>query len=177
LGDKHLAESFYTLDKKRKIVSVKRSTELKRYNSYEADNEGVATEDPEIIKKNIERRQKIGKDLIEETKDFENYKIYGNENSKNIVISWGSPKGAIIDAIKGLDVKFIQILYIEPFPEKLKKEFEGKNLVIVENNSTGQLQSLVGEKTGINIENKILRYDGRPFLADELKKEIEGMLK
>jgi hypothetical protein len=35
------------------------------------------------------------------------------------------------------------------------------------------------EKTGIEIKekNKILRYDGRPFLSDELKKEIEERLR
>ena len=37
----------------------------------------------------------------------------------------------------------------------------------------------VTEKTGIFIDdkNKILRYDGRPFLACELKKEIGRRLK
>ena len=35
------------------------------------------------------------------------------------------------------------------------------------------------KKTGIKIDdkNKILRYDGRPFLSDELKQEIEERLR
>ena len=98
------------------------------------------------------------------------------KNSKNVIVSWGSPKGAILDSIKDLDVEFLQILYIEPFPD-IKKQLEGKNLILIENNSTGSLGDLISEKTGIFIDNKILRYDGRPFLADELKKEIEGRLK
>ncbi|MCK5149303.1 2-oxoacid:acceptor oxidoreductase family protein [Candidatus Pacearchaeota archaeon] len=200
ISDKHLGESFYTINKKSKLISVLKSTLFGRYNSYETDSEGSATEDPEIIEKNIEKRLKKGFEIKKEAEKFEQYEIYGDENSKNVVVSWGSTKGAIIDAIKDLDThgghtqrgtsenpkegqdlqagcKFIQIKYIEPFPEKIKKELENKNLILVENNSTGQLGSLITEKTGIFIENKILRYDGRPFLADELKKEIEGRLK
>ena len=61
----------------------------------------------------------------------------------------------------------------------MKKELEGKNIILIENNSTAQLGSLIREKTGIFIDdkNKILRYDARPFLCDELKREIKGRLR
>ena len=41
------------------------------------------------------------------------------------------------------------------------------------------LQRQKREKTGIKVEdkNKILRYDARPFLADELNAEIKKRLK
>ena len=177
MSDKHLGESFYTITGKPVITNSEKSTLLTRYNSYEKDKEGSATEDAEIIKKNIEKRLKKGLEIEKESENFEQYKIYGNKNSKNVVVGWGSTKGGILDAVKDLDVKFIQILYIEPFSKQIKKELENKNLILVENNSTGQLGSLIAEKTGIFIENKILRYDGRPFLCDELRKEIEGRLK
>ena len=177
IGDKHLAESGYTLTENAKIIKSEKSTKLKRYNSYECDEEGNATEDPEIIKKNIERRLKKVKEIKKDAKQFEQYKIYGNKNSKDVIISWGSTKGAILDSIKDLDCKFIQILYIDPFPEEVKKELIKKNLILVENNATGLLAELIAEKTGIFIENKILRYDARPFLADELKIEINKKLK
>ena len=177
MSDKHLGESFYTLTENPNITKSEKLTSLKRYNSYEKDEEGSATENAEIIKKEINRRSKKGLEIEKEAGKFEQYKIYGKKNSNNIVVGWGSTKGAILDAIKDLDVKFIQILYIEPFSEKIKKELENKNLILVENNSTGQLGSLIAEKTGIFIENKILRYDGRPCLADELKKEIRGRCK
>ena len=51
------------------------------------------------------------------------------------------------------------------------------NVILVENSSTGLLSNLIAEKTGIFIDKKILRYDGRPFLADELKKKINRVLK
>ena len=118
----------------------------------------------------------INETIKKDAKKFEQYKIYGNKNSKNVVIGWGSTKGAILDSIKDLDCKFIQILYIEPFPE-IKKELINKNIILVENNATGLLGNLITEKTGIFIDNKILRYDARPFLADELKMEINKRLK
>jgi len=179
VSDKHLGESFYTIEEKSKIISIPKKVELGRYNSYEKDKEGSSTEDAEIINRNIQERLKIGKEIERESGKFERYKIFGNEKSNNVIISWGSPKGAILDAIKNLDSKFIQILYIEPFPEKIREEIIGKNIILIENNATGQLGSLIREKTGIFIEdkNKILRYDGRPFLCDELKREIEGRLR
>lgn len=176
ISDKHLAESFYTSEEKGKITNSEKRTILKRYNSYESDEEGSATENPEIIKNNFEKRIQKQKNIEKEAEKFEQFKIYGNKNSKNVIVSWGSTQGTILDAIKDLDVKFVQILYIEPFPD-IEKEIKG-NLILVENNSRGQLGEVIAEKTGIFIkdENKILRYDGRPFLGDELREEIKRRL-
>ena len=179
ISDKHLAESLYTLTEKSKLIKSAKSTKLGRYNSYEKDETGAATENPEIIKRNVERRIKKAAEIEKEAEKFEMYKTYGKKNSNNVIISWGSTNGAILDSTKDLNVKFIQILYIEPFSKNIKKELDGKNIILIENNATGLLANLIAEKTGIFIEdkNKILRYDGRPFLADELKKEIEKRLK
>ena len=178
LSDKHLAESIYTSDKEAKITKSEKLISLKRFNSYETNEFGSSTEDAELIKKNVDIRLEKGKKIEEEAEKFDGFNIYGKD-SKNIIVSWGSPTGAILDAIKDLDVKFLQVLYLEPFPKKIKKEIEGKNIILVENNATGQLGRLIAEKTGVIIEekNKILRYDGRPFLCDELKKEIERKIK
>lgn len=179
LSDKHLAESFYTIDGKPKITASEKSTKLIRYNSYEKDREGSATENTNIIQKNIEKRLEKIKEIEKEAKKFSQYGIYGKKQSKNVVVSWGSTQGAIIDAIEGLDAKFVQIKYIEPFPKEVAKELAGKKIILVENNSTAQLGDLIREKTGIFIENKnkILRFDGKPFLADELREEIMGRLR
>ncbi|MFA4953153.1 MAG: 2-oxoacid:acceptor oxidoreductase family protein [Candidatus Pacearchaeota archaeon] len=175
LGDKHLAESFYTLHKEAKITKSENITKLARFNSYERDEFGSGTENPKIIEKNVVERLKKKLNIEKEASKFEMYSIHGDSKSKNIIISWGSTKGAIIDAVKNLDVCFLQIRYLEPFPKEIKKYLEEKNVILIENNSTGQLGDLIAEKTGIFIPNndRILRFDGRPFLADELRKEIE----
>jgi 2-oxoglutarate/2-oxoacid ferredoxin oxidoreductase subunit alpha len=178
IGDKHLAESSYSMQEKPKLEKSNKVMKLMKYNSYEASKEGFATDDAKIIKENFERRLKKAKEIAKEASKFSMYKAYGKKSSKNIVISWGSTKGAILDAIEDLDVQFIQVLYLDPFPN-LDKMLQGKNLILAENNSTGMLADLLMEKCGIRIDdkNKILRYDARPFLADELNAEIKRRLK
>lgn len=180
LSDKHLAESFYTSAEEPKISKSPKSTDLIRFNSYEHTKTGEATEDPSIVKQNIERRLKKQKEIEKEAEKFEMFKIYGKKDSKNIILGWGSTKGAILDAIKDLDCKFVQILYVEPLSKKVEAEIrKAKKVIIVENNSTSQLSEVIAEKTGFKIEdkNKILRYDGRPFFSDELNLELKKRLR
>jgi 2-oxoglutarate ferredoxin oxidoreductase subunit alpha len=175
ISDKHLAESYYTNERKPKITKVEHLTKFGRYNSYEQNPlTGSGTEEAKIIKKNVEARKKKREMLAKECEKFEGYKIYGKKNSKNCIVFWGSTKGAILDAIEGLDVCALQILYVEPFPKKVGGILKNKKKIIsVENNATGQLCDVIREKTGILVENKILRYDARPFLCDELRKELK----
>lgn len=189
LIDKHLAESKGIYNEKeslKKIKEIKNPIKIgERFNSYEHDLEkdSIATEEAEIIKKNFERRALKEKEIEKEIENFETIKIYGNKNSKNLIISWGGTKGAILDSInyENLDAKFTQVLYMNPFPSKhiLKEINKSKNVLIVENNFDSPLSRLIREKTGFKIEdkNKILRYDGRPFLYDELSREIRKRLK
>jgi 2-oxoglutarate ferredoxin oxidoreductase subunit alpha len=185
LTDKHLAEAKYLIENNQKILPIESSIiNMKRYNSYEHDEneKAVATEDSKIIKKNFERRMKKQLDINKEAENFEMFKISGKLNSKNIIIGWGSTKGAIIDAITEgkLDAKFLQIQYLEPFSKKIKAILsEARKIIIVENNSTSPLSNLIAQKTGIilNEKSKILRYDGRPFFSDELAKEIKERLR
>ena len=54
---------------------------------------------------------------------------------------------------------------------------KAKKIILVENNKTAQLGDLIKKETGIEIKDKILKYDGRPFCCDELKKEFIRRLK
>jgi 2-oxoglutarate ferredoxin oxidoreductase subunit alpha len=183
LSDKHLAESKSVITEKENMLKITNGiTKAERFNSYEHDENGIATENAELTKKNFERRAKVGEEIKKESSKFEMFKIYGNKNSKNLIIGWGSTKGAILDAItdEKIDAKFMQILFMEPFPIDIRAELEkAKNIIIVENNSTSQLSELIARKTSIIIEkrNKILRYDGRPFFSDELAEEIKRRIR
>jgi 2-oxoglutarate ferredoxin oxidoreductase subunit alpha len=179
LGDKHLAESFYTISEKPSFIKINNETPFRRYNSYETDQYGSATENADIIKANVERRLNKIQDIKKEVSKLSRYSAYGKENSGNVIISWGSTKGAIVDAIKDMNAEFIHLKYIEPFPEDIKEKLMGKNIILVESSSTGQLAGIITKKTGIFIEdkNKILKYTGRPFFCDELKEEISKRFK
>ncbi|HRZ85519.1 MAG TPA: 2-oxoacid:acceptor oxidoreductase family protein [Candidatus Paceibacterota bacterium] len=185
LSDKHLAEGEYSINKKSNNtlkVEVKRTLpgagKIVKASSYEHDKFGFSVEEPELVKKGVEARLKVYEDLKKECKKFDMIKVHGKKDSKNLIVSWGSTKGAILDAISDLDCKFLQVLYMKPMSDKIKEEIQkAKKVILIENSSAGQLGRLIREKTGIKIEKRILKYDGRPFFADELKKEIVKELK
>ena len=172
ISDKHLSESFYSMENNPVITKSIKSVSLKRFNSYEHDEHGNVIEDSESVIKTFDARLKKIKDIETESKKFTAYKTYGK--GKNIILGWGSTKGAILDAIDGKDYKFIQILFLEPFPKEILKELEQANkVIVVENNSTSQLSELIAEKTGFIVKNKILKYDGMPFYCNELKEKLQ----
>jgi 2-oxoglutarate ferredoxin oxidoreductase subunit alpha len=47
-----------------------------------------------------------------------------------------------------------------------------RRIIDIENNFTGQLALIIRMMTGINIEEKILKYDGRPFVDDEIASKV-----
>lgn len=180
LSDKHLAESIFSLSAIPNITQSEKSTNLVKYNSYEHDKNGIATDNAKIIAKNAEARLKKSKDISKEAEKFNPFKIYGKKDSQNAILFWGSTKGALLDAAEGMNAKMIQVLYMEPFTEKLKSEIKkAKNVFIVENNSTSQLSQLIAQKTGIIIpeKNRILKYDCRPFFSDELKTQLKKLIR
>ncbi len=188
LSDKHLAESEFSSDRKpNKIINfeIKRKVPgegIVKASSYEHDEHGNTTEIPAIAKKNADLRLKKYEDIKKECQKLQMIKIYGNKNAKNLVVGWGSTKTVILDALDEIDGsirsgkgdwKFLQVLYLKPLSDEIKKEIEkAKKVILVEQNVTGQLGRLIREKTGISIKNRILKYDGKPFTSDELKEEI-----
>ena len=185
LGDKHLAESEFSTTEtpektpKFKITRPIPGSDLVKNSSYESDKFGNSTESYTITEENANKRTdkyKDAKKLIENK--FKMIKIHGKKNSKNLIVGWGSTSGAIKDAIKDLDAKFLQVIYCKPLSPQIKKEIQKANKVIlVECNLTGQLGRLIREKTGIKIENRLLKYNGRPFHSDELNRLLKSILK
>ncbi|MGC8567389.1 MAG: 2-oxoacid:acceptor oxidoreductase subunit alpha [Caldisphaera sp.] len=208
LSDKHLSESAHNinteLERKEKIL-IKNFIGESIYKRYLFTNDGISplafpglegivnhtnstehTEDgyssslPDDIvlmkRKRYQKKQTLQNDFeLEQT-----IKIFGNKESKNIIVSFGSTKGAITEAIIDLPVKFIQILYLDPFPQKKLIETIGngnqKNIIVIEQNTYGQLSSLFESKTHLYVSHKILKYDGRPFVPQKLRYEIEEVL-
>lgn len=205
LTDKHLSESVFSADFDKKKVREENPKiwsgrgEYKRYlitkdgispltfpgnkkaivksNSYEHDEDGLTTDEPEKIKKMIEKRLKKREVIINELRKKETVKVCGRKKSKTALITWGSSKGAAVEVGEKLGLKVIQPLFLEPFPEwQVKKELRGvKKIITVEVNATGQLAALISQY-GISYQQKILRYDGRPFTVDELEKRIKSFV-
>lgn len=100
-----------------------------------------------------------------------------------LIVSWGSTKGAIEDAIRsealrGKKVAHLHYQVLWPLDTETLAQAMSKasKTVIVESNATGQLRSLIRMESGISIPDAILQYDGRPFFVDELTSALSPYL-
>ncbi|MBW2155132.1 MAG: 2-oxoacid:acceptor oxidoreductase subunit alpha [Deltaproteobacteria bacterium] len=205
LTDKHLSESIFSFEadldkvKPEKPLLWNNQGEYKRYidtqngisplafpgnpsaivkaTSYEHDESGIATEEPEVISRMQRKRLRKRKALEDELEKYETVNVYGNPDSKTALLCWGSTKGACIEVAEALDLKVVQPLILEPLPvEALKKALSGADKIIdVEVNATGQLAKLVAGH-GFCIDDMILRFDARPFTVDVLLDNVKEVL-
>ena len=76
---------------------------------------------------------------------------------------------------EGKKINLLQIKFMRPFLDKQTAEFlhHAKNLLLIENNYSAQLGSLIREQTGVEIKDKLLRYDGKTFTVDEIYEELK----
>jgi 2-oxoglutarate ferredoxin oxidoreductase subunit alpha len=153
------------------------------YSGDEHNEMGNINEEP------INRRRMMDKricklDLVakEVPADFK-VKIFGDKNAENIVVSWGSPKGAIIEAItqlkeEGYRLGFVQVRLMLPFPsDQIKQLLEGKKRIIdVEDNHNAQLAGVIAENTQIKPTHCILKYTGRPMMTTEVYDALKKIL-
>ncbi len=148
--------------------------------SYEHDEKGITIEDAEGVKKMLDKRFAKTESIKTFMQNKETVKVYGDSSSENTVVFWGSTKGPVLEASKYFNkpVKLLQIIWLEPFDkERVIKELGGaKKIIDVEANHDGQLASLIREKTGIEIKEKILKYDSSPFDPIELAEQINRIL-
>jgi 2-oxoglutarate ferredoxin oxidoreductase subunit alpha len=149
--------------------------------SYEHDEKGITTEDSEATTAMYDKRFAKSKEIEKEFEKYDTVKIYGDTESKNVVVFWGSTKGAVLEAAKYLEhpAKLLQILWLEPLDvAKVTAELQDAEMIVdVEGNHNAQLASLIRQKTGIEIKEKILRYDARPFDPLPLAEELNALLK
>lgn len=151
-----------------------------RFNSYEHDESGIATEEIPTIKAMQEKRFSKCTSLVHEFKNFETVKTYGDPKSKNVIVFWGSTKTVLLEAVKYLKkpVKILQILWLEPFDvASVSKNLKGaKKIINIESNHNGQLAGLIREKTGIEVSDSILRYDSSPLNPLELAENLNKLI-
>ncbi len=145
-----------------------------KVNSYEHDEFGITTEEPGLINMMQDKRLRKERYLSDELEGLECVRVYGNKDSQIALLCWGSNKGVCVEAAQKLGLRVIQPLVLSPFPlRQFQEALRGvKKIISVENNATGQLIKLI-KAHGFNIDEKILKYDGRPFSLDELEEEIE----
>jgi 2-oxoglutarate/2-oxoacid ferredoxin oxidoreductase subunit alpha len=149
----------------------------------ERDEMGHITEHPTTRTKMMEKRMKKLELVEKEVPASEKYNLFGRTDDAPLVISWGSSKGAILESketleAEGIKINFLQARMIHPFPTSDFSELlqRAKRIIDVEMNYSGQLAGIIREKTGIKIEDLILKYNGRPMTSDEVYLGIKNVL-
>ncbi len=163
---------------------------MKGYRFWNSGDEheeiGHICEDPENRVRMMTKRMTKLETASGEIPDSEKVNFFPatKNNADATIVSFGSSKGAILEAMEllrreGIDIEFLQLRLMSPFPTDLvKKRLSGSKLVIdIEQNYSGQLAALISEKTLIEMKNKILKFNGRPISRDEVYESVKQVVK
>ncbi len=153
------------------------------YSGDEHNEMGNINEEPIIRRKMMDKR--IGKlELVDKEVPLEmKVNFFGDEDSENIVVSWGSPKGAIIEALnqlkeEGYSLGYLQVRMLHPLPSAhIKQLLQNKKRVIdIEDNHDAQLGGVITEYAHVKPNYYVLKYTGRPMMATEVYDAIKNIL-
>jgi 2-oxoglutarate ferredoxin oxidoreductase subunit alpha len=130
-----------------------------------------------MMQKRMGKMARMARDIP----DSKKFTRFGPDQAPLTIVSWGSTKGPIVDALTVLDpgrqnYNFLQIRLFLPFPEQaIRRVLERAGKVITfECNYSAQLAGLLREKTGISPHHRVVKYDGRPFSEDEVVAALEA---
>ena len=144
----------------------------------EHDELGRRTEDTEMRIKQVDKRDRKVK-TAKEREDWEP-REFGESDADTLIVSWGSNEGAMVEAIDmladdGIDVRFISVPYIFPRPDLSDAINDAEDVFVVECNNNGQFADLL-ERDALARVDRINKYNGVRFTADELAERISGAL-
>ena len=148
----------------------------------EHDELGHITEDPALRNLMMEKRfaklDLAAKEIPEDVK----LRYFGPKDADTVLVSWGSTKGPLLDALdrlwaEGAKLGYLHVRLINPFPTESVVAYlaKAKRRVAVEMNFGAQLAGIVREMTGIAMTHSILKYNGRPMSSTELYDAIKAV--
>ena len=144
---------------------------------------GHISEEPTNRIRMVEKRNKKLELIDKEVPIEERINFFGNKNAENMIVSWGSPKGALIEAVdwlisEGHNLGFVQVHMVHPLPKEYLEATlrNAKKVIDVEGNYSGQLGGLIMEKIGIPMNFHILKYNGRPMTTTEVHAALQVVL-
>ncbi|WP_432662313.1 2-oxoacid:acceptor oxidoreductase subunit alpha [Wukongibacter baidiensis] len=138
---------------------------------------GVPNSTPGNRKRMMDKR--LGK--IRDLENEDNIDLFGDSNNELLVLSIGSNYGIIKKAVEdfNLPVTYGVFKMIKPLPIKQLQALLEKysKILIIENNATGQLISIIRQKMGYGEKlHSLIKYDGTPFMIEEIKDKVEELI-
>jgi 2-oxoglutarate ferredoxin oxidoreductase subunit alpha len=145
----------------------------------EHDESGHLIEDAGLRREQVQKRLRK---LINLKKETSSVQLYGPRAADTMLIGWGSTYGPMREAVsilleQGASVNMLHLNELWPFPaDVVNQAIDSVNdCYIVENNATGQLARLIKQETGNSLDNRILKFDGRPFTPEQIIAELKGV--
>jgi 2-oxoglutarate ferredoxin oxidoreductase subunit alpha len=156
----------------------------------EHDGEGASVETAENaaaqMTKRMRKLEALRRDLPEPTfwtMNNEQLTMNNEDFADVLLVGWGSTKSVILDILKNsqltthnsqLTIGYLHYTYLWPLKTERFSSLakRAKKVILIEGNAQGQLGMLLRQQTGIDIERRILKADGRPFFVDELSEAI-----
>lgn len=142
-------------------------------NSYEHLADSHTTEDASVRIEQVQKRNKKIETYY--ANHFQLPQTFGDIlEAHTVLVTWGTTKASVLEALKHLDAGYAcaHFTHVYPMPQdpvvKWFAGLAGKRIVLVENNSQAQFGQLLRMQTGVDISEKILKYDGRPIFPEEI---------
>jgi 2-oxoglutarate/2-oxoacid ferredoxin oxidoreductase subunit alpha len=146
--------------------------------SHEHDEHGRIAEDAATRVRMQDKRLRKGKGLAAR---MDRITTLGPGDAPTALVGFGSTLGVLAEVAAALTAagrpaRVVHLCDVWPFPAaRIEEALRGANeVIVVENNATGQLADLIAAHTSRREPRRVLKYDGRPFLADDLAAELLG---
>jgi len=145
--------------------------------SDEHDEDAHITENLDLriqmVDKRLKKMEALKEDIIPPV-------LVGPKDYRFLILGWGSSFPMIQEALSKMGRKDIALLHFSqlyPLSDKISEHFEqAEKIILVEGNATGQFGKLIKLNTGLEIEEKILKYNGMPFSVEEIIEKITKCL-
>lgn len=156
------------------------SDALVRVDSDEHDESGSITEDLDLrirmVDKRLGKMALLRKDLVPPT-------FYGDSEAGSILLSWGSNRLIVEEAVDKLTAGRIKVSALHfgqvyPLSNDMIAPYrlDSKTIICVENNAGGQFACLLKREFGLHTTHNILKYNGECFSVEELCSRVKHLL-
>lgn len=192
LSEKQIAEAIYSVDSLPKVEKIERGLQQGE-KRYEITDSGISPRwipqkgiKPYLHTSDEHIEDGYSTDISKEVKTMSDKRarkleslkaalpepvFYGPPSAQTIFVGHGSSKNALLDAIQHRDdIAYLHYDYI--FPLKTEKLIglaqDGKRLILIENNQSGQFGKLVTEECSYQFKEKLLKFDARSFCLEDI---------
>lgn len=149
----------------------------------EHTEDGMPTEDPIVREQMMAKRRRKFETIAREIPASEKVVLHGDPDARVTIVSWGSTKPIILEALKlleadGIKANFLQIRLFQPFPVKEVLDYltRAETVIDVEQNDLLQAAFLIRGYTGFEIKHFVKKLTGRALWDKEVAWAVKRIL-